>query len=151
VLVENSLPCLYTIVALPSGRATMTRPMIFMLFLLRAMIPMVSSSGTPGAQIGAKIAVAICHSLTRFVEAWVGVPCRGLSSEISVSRRALADSCKFSQSCQRMSIYDNARRTSVAGFVVPSTRAVPNSTIGGQINTTFLVEFLLNCGIRGRW
>jgi len=29
-------------------------------------------------------------------------------------------------------------------------RAVPNSTIGGQINTTFLVEFLLNCGIRGR-
>jgi len=39
-------------------------------------------------------------------------------------------------------------------FVVPHEfidRAVPNSTIGGQINTTFLVEFLLNCGIRGRW
>jgi len=30
-------------------------------------------------------------------------------------------------------------------------RAVPNSIIGGQINTTFLVEFLLDCGIRGRW
>jgi len=27
-------------------------------------------------------------------------------------------------------------------------RAVPNSTIGGQTNTTFL---FLNCGIRGRW
>jgi len=39
------------------------------------------------------------------------------------------------------SIYENRSRA----------RAVPNSTIGGQINTTFLVEFLLNCGIRGRW
>jgi len=46
----------------------------------------------------------------RVLEAWVGV-----------SRRALVDSCQPSQSCQRMSIYGNARRTSVAGSVVPST------------------------------
>jgi len=39
-------------------------------------------------------------------------------------------------------------RTTKKGLEI---RAVPNSTIGGQINTTFLVEFLLNCGIRGRW
>jgi len=41
-----------------------TRPMIFMQFLLRAMILTVSSSGTPGWQIGGTMAVAICHSLT---------------------------------------------------------------------------------------
>jgi len=34
---------------------------------------------------------------------------------------------------------------------LPLVRVVPNSTIGGQINMTFLVEFLLNCGIWGRW
>jgi len=58
--------CLYTIAALPSGRAkavTVTKPMIFMRFLLRAMIPTGSSSGTPGGQTGATMAAATCHSL----------------------------------------------------------------------------------------
>jgi len=59
-----SLPCLYTIMALPSGRATMTRPMIFMQLLLRVMTPTVSSLGTPGSLIGTTMVAATCHLLT---------------------------------------------------------------------------------------
>jgi len=61
---QCSLLCLYIIAALPSGRAIMTCPMIFMLFPLRAMIATVSSSGTPGAQTGATMVVATCHLST---------------------------------------------------------------------------------------
>jgi len=56
------------------------------------------------------------------IEAWVGVSCRDLDSKSPVSRRTLVDSCQFSESCQRISIYGNARRTSVEGSVVPSTK-----------------------------
>jgi len=35
-MAQYSLPCLYTIAALPSGRGTMTWPMIFMWFLFHA-------------------------------------------------------------------------------------------------------------------
>jgi len=55
---------------------------------------------------------------SRVVEAWVGV-----------SQRALVDSCQFSESCQRMSIYGNARRTSIAGSVVPSTKGTELETV----------------------
>jgi len=92
-MAQCSLPCLYTIVALPSGRATMTKPVIFMWFLLRDMIPMVSSSGTPGGQIGAQnngCGYLPFIDWSRVVEAWVGV-----------SRRALVDSCQPAQSCLR--------------------------------------------------
>jgi len=95
-MAQCSLPCLYTIAALPSGRATMTWPMIFMWFLLRAMIATVSSSGTPGAQTGATMAAA---------------------------------TCQFSESCQRKLVYGNARKTSVAGTVAPSTEGTELETI----------------------
>jgi len=84
--------------------------MIFMQFPLRAMIATVSSSGTPGGNNGCSYLPFIDWS--RVVEAWVGV-----------SQRSLLDSCQPLQSCRRMSVYGNARRTSVAGTVGPSTQA----------------------------
>jgi len=47
----------------------------------------------------------------RVVEAWVGF-----------SQRSSLDSCQPLQSCQRKSVYGNARRSSVAGTVAPSTQ-----------------------------
>jgi hypothetical protein len=52
------------------------------------------------------------------VEAWGGV-----------SWRYSVDSCQPLQNCQRMSVYGNARRASVAGTVAPSTKETELDTI----------------------
>jgi len=114
-MAQCSLPCLYTRAALPSGRVTavtVTKPMISMQFLLRAMIPKGTSSGTPGGQTGATMAAATLPSVTG-IEAWVGV-----------SRRTMVES-----QGQSKSIYGNARRKSVAGFVVPLTEETAVETV----------------------
>jgi len=55
---------------------------------------------------------------SRAVEAWVGV-----------SRRSSLDSCQPLQNHQRMSVYSNARRSSVAGTVAPSTQVTELDTV----------------------
>jgi len=55
---------------------------------------------------------------SRVVEAWVGV-----------SQRASVDSCQPLQSCQRKSVSGNARRSSVAGSVVPSTKGTESNKV----------------------
>jgi len=55
---------------------------------------------------------------SRVVEAWVGV-----------SQRSSLDSCQPLQNCRRMSVYGNARRSSFAGTVAPSTQVTESNTI----------------------
>jgi len=115
-----SLPCLYTIVALPSGRATATSHIIFHAvsiecydsngFFFR------NSWGPDWGNNGCGYLPFIDWS--RVVEAWVGV-----------SQRSSLDSCQPLQSCWRMSVYGNARRSSVAGTVAPSTQVTKSDKV----------------------
>jgi len=94
--------------------------MISMQLLLRVMIPMGSSSGTPGGQTGATMAAATCPSMIGIVvEAWVGV-----------SRR-VSDFCQPGPQGgpSHRSIYGNARRPSVAGSAVPLTKVPAVETV----------------------
>jgi len=54
----------------------------------------------------------------RVVEAWVGV-----------SQRSSLDSCQPLQNHRRMSVYGNARRSSVAGTVAPLTQVTELDTV----------------------
>jgi len=93
--------------------------MSFMWLPLRAIIPMVSSSRTPGVWTGAIMVVATCPSvMNRVVEAWIGV-----------SRKPKVGSCQPDQSQRGWSINGNDRRPSVAGFAVPSTEVPAVETI----------------------
>jgi len=65
-MAQCSLPCLYTTKALPSGRVTavtVTKPVISMQLILRAMEPTGSSLGTPGGLNGGTMAEATCPSV----------------------------------------------------------------------------------------
>jgi len=76
------------------------------------MVPTVSSSGTPGGQTGATMAVATCPSVIG-IDSWrPGLVFQGGTWWIPVSLLKVA---------RGSLLYGNARRTSVAGFVVPST------------------------------
>jgi len=66
---------------------------------------------------------------SRVIEAWVGVSRRTLVSPQLMANEPGVDSCQSAQSCLHQSIYGNARRTSVAGSVVPSTEETEVETL----------------------